>query len=189
MATLNFGDLRKGLAIEIDGQPFEVVDYTRHKMQQRAPVTRVKVKNLLSGSVTEKTFQAYETSFTPADVDSADAQYLYYDGEFYNFMDMETYDQHQLTQDQLGDGLNYLKEEITLEISFYKGAIIGVKLPTFVDLVVTYSPPGLRGDTAQGGTKPATLETGHTLNVPLFVNEGQTIKVDTRNGQYVERVT
>ena len=189
MATMNFGDLRKGLAIEIDGQPSEVVDYNRHKMQQRAPVTRVKVKNLLNGSVTEKTFQAYETSFTPADVSSATTQYLYYDGEFYNFMDMETFDQHQLTSDQIGEALNYLKEETTLEIAFYKSAIIGVKLPTFVELVVTYSPPGLRGDTAQGGTKPATLETGHTLNVPLFIHEGETIKVDTRNGQYVERVS
>ena len=189
MATLNFGDLRKGLAIEIDGQPYEVMDYTRHKMQQRAPVTRVKVKNLLSGSVTEKTFQAYETSFTPADVSSATTQYLYFDGEFYNFMDLETYDQHQLTREQIGDSINYLKEEVTLEISFFSGKIIGVKLPTFVDLQVTDSPPGLKGDTAQGGTKPATLETGHSLNVPLFVNEGETIKVDTRNGQYVERVT
>ena len=174
---------------KLTASPSRLLITTATRCSSAPPSPRVKVKNLLSGSVTEKTFQAYETSFTPADVDSADAQYLYYDGEFYNFMDMETYDQHQLTQDQLGDGLNYLKEEITLEISFYKGAIIGVKLPTFVDLVVTYSPPGLRGDTAQGGTKPATLETGHTLNVPLFVNEGQTIKVDTRNGQYVERVT
>ena len=189
MATMNFGDLRKGLAIEIDGQPYEAVDYNRHKMQQRAPVTRVKVKNLLTGRVTEKTFPAYETSFTPADVSSATTQYLYYDGEFYNFMDMETFDQHQLTSDQIGEALNYLKEETTLEIAFYKSAIIGVKLPTFVELVVTYSPPGLRGDTAQGGTKPATLETGHTLNVPLFIHEGETIKVDTRNGQYVERVS
>ncbi len=189
MATLNFGDLRKGLTIEIDGQPHEVMDYTRHKMQQRAPVTRVRVKNLLSGSVTEKTFQAYETTFTPADVSSRTSQYLYTDGEFFHFMDMETYDQYQVTGEQIGDSINYLKEEVTLDISFYNGAIIGLKLPTFVELTVTESPPGLKGDTAQGGTKPATLETGHTLNVPLFIHEGEVIKVDTRNGQYVERVT
>ncbi|MCZ6866173.1 MAG: elongation factor P [Dehalococcoidia bacterium] len=189
MATIGFGDLRKGMTIEIDGQPYEVMDYTRHKMQQRAPVTRVKVRNLLNGSVTEKTFQAYETSFTPADVDIRPSQYLYSDGEFFHFMDLETYDQYQLTRAQIGDNISYLKEEITLEISFYKGGIIGTKLPTFVELKVTDSPPGLKGDTAQGGTKPAILETGHSLNVPLFIHEGETIKVDTRNGQYVERVT
>ena len=189
MATLGFGDLRKGISIEIDGQPYEVVDYARHKMQQRAPVTRLKVRNLLTGSLTEKTFQAYETSFTPADVDARSSQYMYTDGEFYHFMDMETYDQYQLTKKQIGSNINYLKEEITLDISFYKGNIIGLKFPTFVELIVSESPPGLKGDTAQGGTKPATLETGHSLAVPLFIQEGETIKVDTRNGQYVERVT
>ena len=187
MASIGFSDLHRGLNIEIDGQPYEVVEYTRHKMQQRAPVTRVKVRNLLSGSVTEKTFQAYETSFTPADVESRECQYLYTDGQFYHFMDLESFDQHQLAKEQIGDSLNFLKEEFSLEITFYNGAIIGVKLPTFVNLKVTISPPGLKGDTAQGGTKPATLETGHNLNVPLFINEGDTIKVDTRDGKYVER--
>ena len=106
MATIGFGDLRKGMTIEIDGQPYEVMDYTRHKMQQRAPVTRVKVRNLLNGSVTEKTFQAYETSFTPADVDARPSQYLYSDGEFFHFMDLETYDQYQLTRAQIGDNIS-----------------------------------------------------------------------------------
>ena len=189
MATIGFSDLRKGMTLEIDGQPFEVMDYIRHKMQQRAPVTRLKVRNLLSGSVSEKTFQAYETTFVPAIVDVQPSQYLYTDGQFLYFMDMETYDQHQLTQEQIGESISYLKEGTTVEISFYKGGIIGVKPPTFVELKVAESPPGLKGDTAQGGTKPATLETGLNLNVPLFVNEGETIKVDTRTGQYVERVS
>lgn len=188
MASIGFSDLHRGMTIEIDGQPFEVIEYSRHKMQQRAPVTRVKVRNLLTGSVTEKTFQAYETSFTPADVESRESQYLYTDGDFYHFMDLETFDQHELSKDQIGENLNYLKEEGSMAITFYNGRIIGVKLPTFVNLKVAISPPGLKGDTAQGGTKPATLETGHSLNVPLFVTEGDTIKVDTRDGKYVERV-
>ena len=173
MATLNFGDLRKGLAIEIDGQPYEVMDYTRHKMQQRAPVTRVKVKNLLNGSVTEKTFQAYETSFTPANVSSATTQYLYFDGEFFNFMDLETYDQHQLTREQIGDSINYLKEEVTLEISFFNGDILGVKLPTFVDLQVTDSPPGLKGDTAQGRNQTRHFGDGPLPKRPSFYSRGR----------------
>jgi elongation factor P len=189
MASIGFGDLRRGVTIEINDQPYEVIDYTRHKMQQRAPVIRIRVRNLLNGSVTEKTFQAYETSFTPADVDIQESQYLYTDGQFYYFMDMETFDQILITREQIGDNINFLKEQILVEISVYNGAIIGVKMPTFVELKVTDSPPGLKGDTAQGGTKPATLETGHTLNVPLFVHEGETIKVDTRDGKYVERVS
>ncbi|MQF64972.1 elongation factor P [SAR202 cluster bacterium AC-409-J13_OGT_754m] len=188
MASLGFGDLRKGLNIEIDGQPFEVLDYQRHKMQQRAPVTRIKVRNLLTGSVTEKTFQAYETSFSPADVESRASQYLYTDAVFYFFMDHETYDQYELSKDQIGSNTDFLKEEITIDITFYNGKIIGIKLPTFVDLVVSHSPPGLKGDSAQGGTKPATLETGLNVNVPLFVQEGNVVKIDTRNSQYVERV-
>ena len=109
MASLGFGDLRKGLNIEIDGQPFEVLDYQRHKMQQRAPVTRVRVRNLLTGSVTEKTFQAYETSFTPADVESRESQYLYNDSEFYYFMDLETYDQYELSKEQIASNNDFLK--------------------------------------------------------------------------------
>jgi elongation factor P len=188
MASIGFGDLRKGLNIEIDGQPFEVLEYQRHKMQQRAPVTRVKVKNLLSGSVTEKTFQAYETSFTPADVESRESQYLYTDGDFYFFMDLETYDQYELSKEQIASNSIFLKEQMNIAITFYNGKIIDVKMPTFVDLVVSHSPPGLKGDSAQGGTKPATLETGLNVNVPLFVQEGNVVKIDTRNSQYVERV-
>jgi elongation factor P len=187
--TISFGDLRRGVTLEIDGQPYEVIEYARQRMQQRAPITRIKMRNLLNGAVSEKSFQASENTFRLADVESKPCQYLYTDGELYNFMDLETYDQFAIPRDKIGDVINYLKEEMTVDVVYYKGQIITVKVPTFVELKVTNSPPGLKGDTAQGGTKPATLETGLTINVPLFISEGQVIKVDTRTGEYVERVT
>ena len=185
--SINFGDLRKGLAIEVDGQPFEVMDYERHKMQQRAPVTKIKMRNMKDGKVIERTFQAYTTEFSVAEVDERPAQFLYTDGQFFNFMDTETYDQYQLTSDQLGDAVQYLKEETVIDLLYFKGSLLNLRLPTFVELEVTESPPGLKGDTAQGGTKPATLETGLSLQVPLFIQPGQKIKVDTRTGDYIER--
>ena len=185
--TIGFGDLRKGLAIEVDGQPYEVVDYERQKMQQRAPVTRLKLKNLRNGKVIERTFQSYTTEFSLAQVEDRPAQYLYTDGDFYTFMDMETYDQYQLTREQLGDVISYLKEETVLDVIFYNQDVINVRLPTFVDLEVVETLPGFKGDTAQGGTKPATLETGLIVQVPLFVNAGDKLKIDTRSGQYSER--
>jgi elongation factor P len=187
MTTINFGDLRRGVAIEVDGQPYEVVDYERHKMQQRAPVTRLRLRHLRDGKVIERTFQSYTTEFSLARVEDKPAQYLYTDGTFYVFMDMETYDQYQLSREQLGDTVDYLKEEIVLDVIFHNDNIINVRLPTFVDLVVAETPPGFKGDTAQGGTKPATLETGLVVQVPLFVNTGEKIKIDTRSGQYIER--
>ena len=185
--SINFGDLRKGLTIELEGQPYEVVDYERHKMQQRAPVTRLKLRNLRDGKVIERTFQNYTTEFSLAQVEAKPTQYLYSDGRFYNFMDMESYDQYQLTKEQLGDVVNYLKEEAVVDMVFYNDDIINVRMPTFVDLEVTETPPGFKGDTAQGGTKPATLETGLIVQVPLFISNGEKIRVDTRNGQYTER--
>ncbi len=185
--SINFGDLRKGLAIEVDGQPFEVMDYERHKMQQRAPVTKIKMRNMRDGKVIERTFQAYTTEFSVAEVEERPAQFLYTDGQFFNFMDTETYDQYQLTSDQLGDAVQYLKEETVIDLLYFKGSLLNLRLPTFVELEVTESPPGLKGDTAQGGTKPATLETGLSLQVPLFIQPGQKIKVDTRTGDYIER--
>ena len=185
--SINFGDLRKGLTIEVDGQPYEVMDYERHKMQQRAPVTKIKMRNMRDGKVIERTFQAYTTEFSVADVEERPAQFLYTDGQFFNFMDTETYDQYQLTSDQLGDAVQYLKEETVIDLLYFKGSLLNLRLPTFVELEVTESPPGLKGDTAQGGTKPATLETGLSLQVPLFIQPGQKIKVDTRTGDYIER--
>ncbi len=185
--TINFGDLRRGVAIEVDGQPYEVVDYERQKMQQRAPVTRLRLRNLRDGKLIERTFQSYTTEFSLAQVEDRPAQYLYSDGHFYNFMDMETYDQYQLTKEQLGDTVSYLKEETVIDVIYYNEGVINVRLPTFVDLEVAETPPGFRGDTAQGGTKPATLETGLIVQVPLFISTGDRIRVDTRSGEYTER--
>ena len=185
--TINFGDLRKGVNIEVDGLPYEVVDYERHKMQQRAPVTRLKLRNLRDGKVIERTFQSYTTSFSLAAVEERPAQYLYTDGHFYTFMDMQTYDQFQLSKEQLGNVLNFLKEETIVNLVIHKKDVINVRLPTFVDLEVVDTPPGYKGDTAQGGTKPATLETGLTVQVPLFISNGEKVKIDTRSGEYSER--
>ena len=185
--TVNFGDLRKGLAIELDGQPYEVVDYERHKMQQRAPVTRLKLRNLKDGKTIERTFQNYTTEFSLADVEDRPAQYLYADGQFYNFMDMESYEQYQLTAEQMKDTIGYLKENTVVDLVYYKENIIKIRLPTFVELEVVETPPGFKGDTAQGGTKLATLETGLTTQVPLFISNGVKIRVDTRTGEYIER--
>jgi elongation factor P len=185
--TINFGDLRRGVAIEVDGQPYEVVDYERQKMQQRAPVTRLRLRNLRDGKLIERTFQSYTTEFSLAQVEDRPAQYLYSDGRFYNFMDMETYDQYQLTKEQLGDTISYLKEETVIDVIYYNEGVINVRLPTFVDLEVAETPPGFKGDTAQGGTKPATLETGLIVQVPLFISTGDRIRVDTRSGEYTER--
>ena len=185
--TINFGDLRKGVAIELDGQPYEVVDYERHKMQQRAPVTRLRLKNMRDGKVIERTFQSYTTEFSLAEVDAKSAQYLFSDGRFYTFMDMETYDQYQLTREQIGDMVSYLKEEMVVDVIFYKEQVINVHLPIFVDLKVAETIPGFKGDTAQGGTKPATLETGLLVHVPLFISNGEQVRIDTRSGEYIER--
>ncbi len=186
--SINFSDLSRNMVIELDGQPWQVMDYERHKMQQRAPVTRIKLKNLLSGAVVERTFQRYDTDFTVAAIDNRETQYLYTDGTYYYFLDQETFDQYELTREQLGAALDYLKENMLAEMVFYKGSPINVNLPTHVELEVVDTPPAFRGDTAQGGNKPATLETGLRINVPMFITPGTVVRVDTRNGQYTERV-
>lgn len=187
--SINFSDLSRGMVIELDGQPWQVMDYERHKMQQRAPVTRIKMKNLLSGAVVERTFQRYDTQFTVAQVDNRQAQYLYTDGSYYYFLDQTTFDQYDLTKEQVGDALGYLKENMMVEMVFYKGEPININLPTHVELTVVETPPAFRGDTAQGGNKPATLETGMKINVPMFITPGTVVRVDTRSGEYTERVS
>lgn len=187
--SINFSDLNRGMVIELDGQPWQIMGYERHKMQQRAPVTRIKMKNLISGAVVERTFQRYDTGFTVADIDNRTAQYLYTDGNFFYFLDQETFDQYELTKDDLGETLDYLTENMMVEMVFYKGDAINVNVPTHVDLKVVDTPPAFRGDTAQGGTKPATLETGLKVNVPMFIMPGTVIRIDTRNGEYTERVS
>ena len=187
--SINFGDLSRGMVIELDGQPWQVMEYERHKMQQRAPVTRIKMKNLLSGTVVERTFQRYDTGFSLADMDTRQTQYLYTDGDFFYFLDQETFDQYELTRELLQNTLQYLKEQMMVEVVFYNGSAININLPTHVELEVTETPPAFRGDTAQGGNKPATLETGLRVNVPMFITPGTVIRVDTRNGEYTERVS
>jgi elongation factor P len=187
--SINFGDLSRGMVIELDGQPWQIMDYERHKMQQRAPVTRIKMKNLLSGAVIERTFQRYDTQFTVAQVDNRQAQYLYTDGRYYYFLDQTTFDQYDLTREQVGDALGYLKENMIVDMLFYKGEPININLPTHVELEVVETPPAFKGDTAQGGNKPATLETGLKINVPMFIIPGSVVRVDTRSGQYTERVS
>ena len=187
--TISFSDLKKGMSIEVDGLPYEVVDYERHKMQQRAPVTRIKLKNLITGAVVERTFQRYDTAFSVAEMDNRQAEYMYTDGTFYHFIDQETFDQYELTKELLGDNLNYLKEQMIIEVVFYNGNAIDINLPTHVELEVKETPPSFRGDTAQGGNKPATLETGLRITVPMFITPGTVVRVDTRTGEYTERVS
>lgn len=185
--TIGYGDLRKGMPIELDGEPYQVVEYERSKMQQRAPVMRIRFRSLRTGRIMDRTFQGYDVKLTPASVERRKAQYIYEDGGLHYFMDNDTYDQLPLSADQLGDSLDYLVEQTNVDIILYEGVAISVDLPTTVDLVVTQTDPGLRGDTAQGGTKPATMETGLVAQVPLFVDQGDKIKVDTRSGEYLAR--
>lgn len=183
---ISFGDLKKGLTIEMDGQVYLVVEYQSQKMQQRAPVIRLKLKDIRSGKVLERSFQG-NLKLTPAPVDYQNVQFLYNDGDIYYFMDTTTYEQLTLDRQHLGDAVNYLKDGLELQLMFYKGQSIGVNLPNSVELKVTDTPPGFKGDTAQSSTKPATLETGVVIQVPLFINVGEVLRVDTRTGAYLER--
>ena len=185
--TIGYGDLRKGLAIELDGEPYAVVDYERTKMQQRAPVMRVRFRSLRTGRVLSRTFQGYDVKLTPASVERHRAQYIYNDGALYYFMDTESFEQFPQSLEQMEDSLPYLVEETTVDMVFYEGEPIAIELPVTVDLKVAESPPGFKGDTARGGTKQVTLETGLAVQVPLFVEVGERVKVDTRTGQYLER--
>ncbi len=180
--TLTYGDLRKGMPIELDGEPYVVVEYEQSKMQKRAPVMRIRFRSLRTGKVLDRSFQGFGVKFTPAAVERRTAQYIYNDGDLYYFMDNETFDQFPMTSSLIEDSLNYLIEQTEVEVVYYQGDPIAVDLPTTVDLKIAETEPGFKGDTAQGGTKPATLETGLKLQVPLFVNEGETIKVDKRSG-------
>ena len=186
--TIGYGDLRKGMAIELDGVPYLVVDYARNKMQQRAPTMRIRFKDIRSGRVLDRSFSGYDVKLTPADVERRSAQYIYDEDDMCYFMDTETYDQFPLARGDISEELNYLKEGMTVDLVFYQGNPIASDMPLTVDLVVSDSPPGLKGDTATGATKPATLETGLLIQVPLFVNGGETVKVDTRSGSYLSRV-
>ena len=185
--TIGYGDLKKGLAIELDGEPYAVVEYERSKMQQRAPVMRVRFRSLRTGRIVDRSFSGYDVKLSAAAVERRSAQYIYEDGDLYYFMDTESFDQFPLSRGQVEDALPYMVEQTTADLVFYEGDAISIELPVTVDLKVAESDPGLRGDTAQGGTKSATLETGLSVQVPLFVEAGDTVRVDTRTGQYLAR--
>ena len=180
-------DFRKGLKIELNGEPFTIVDFLHVKPGKGGAFVRTTLKSLISGNVIDRTFRSGEKIDKP-NLEEKQMQYLYEsDGEFH-FMDNETYEQSFLTQEQLGDARNYLQESVTVAVLFHNDKPIGVEVPIFVELKVASTEPGIKGDTAAGATKPATLETGMTVLVPLFVNEGDVLKIDTRTGKYIERV-
>ena len=182
---INATDLRKGVIIEFEGKLYQVVDYQHVKMKRTA-LAKVKLRDINAGHTMERSFQSDE-KLVRARLDTRQMQYLYNDGDLYYFMDQENYEQMPFNVDQLGDGLNYLKEGTVVEVSSYQGEVVGIEMPITVELEVTETDPGFKGDTATGGSKPAKLETGLSIQVPLFINEGDIIKVDTRSGTYIER--
>lgn len=179
-------DFRRGLKIEIDGKPYIIVDFQHVKPGKGGAFVRTKIKNLETGQVLEQTFRA-GTKVDKPDLEQKFVQYSYQEGEQYVFMDTQTYDQVYVTGDYLGDAVNYLIPDIEVQLLYYKGRPIGVDLPTSIVMTVAATEPGMRGDTATGATKPATMETGLVVAVPLFIEEGQRLKIDTRTGEYIER--
>ena len=184
---ISTGDLRKGIIIEVDRQLFSIMDYQHQKIGRGSAQVRMRLRNIRSGAISDTTVQA-GTKFPRIRLETRSMSYLYSEGNAYYFMDQENYDQIALTAQQLGDAVNYLKDGLVLQVQFYESEPVDVELPVAVELRVEETDPGFRGDTASGGTKPARLETGLTVQIPLFVNQGETIKVDTRTGTYLERV-
>ena len=184
---ISTGDIKKGVIIELDGQLMKVLDWTHIKMARGSAQVRMKLQNVRKGDITERTFQA-GTRWPRARVDQRRAQYLYSDGDSFHFMDTETYDQFAVSAAQLGGDARFLKENTEAFITSHEGEVLGVDLPVSVDLVVAATEPGFAGDTATGARKAATLETGLVVQVPLFVNEGDTLRIDTRTGEYQTRI-
>ena len=179
-------DFRNGLKILLDGKPYEIAYFQHVKPGKGGAFVRTKIRSLRDGSVIEKTFRSGEKVDKP-DISDVEMQFLYCDGD-YHFMDTETFEQMSLPEKTLGDSRYYLTENMMVKILMMGGEILNIDLPSFVNLKITYCEPGVKGDTVTGATKPATLETGAKVLVPLFVNEGETIKIDTRTGEYIERV-
>lgn len=184
---ISAGEFRNGITFEFEGNVYQVVEFQHVKPGKGAAFVRTKLKNVITGGVVEKTFRPTE-KFEKAHIERKNMSYSYNDGDLYYFMDNETFDMLPLAPDQLGDALKFVMENMNVTILSYKGNVFGVEPPTFVELVVSDTEPGFKGDTTTGATKPATLETGASINVPLFVNQGDTIRVDTRTGEYMERV-
>ncbi|MBR1567724.1 MAG: elongation factor P [Lachnospiraceae bacterium] len=181
------GDFRNGRTIEYDGNIYQIIEFQHVKPGKGAAFVRTKMKNIKSGGVIENSFNP-TAKFEEAIIETKDMTYLYSDGDLYNFMDAETYDQIALGKDQIGDALKFVKENENVKMKSHKGEIFAVEPPMFVELEITECEPGVKGDTATGATKPCTVETGATLMVPLFVNQGDKIKIDTRTGEYLSRV-
>ena len=184
---ISAGDFRNGVTVEIDGNVCQIVEFQHVKPGKGAAFVRTKYKNIITGSVLEKSFRPTE-KFPTARIERVDMQYLYSDGGLYYFMNVETFDQVGLTEEQVGDSLKFVKENEMVKICSHNGNVFAIEPPLFVELVVTETEPGFAGNTAQGATKPAFVETGAQVMVPLFVNQGDKLKIDTRTGEYLSRV-
>ena len=180
------GDFRNGVTFEMDGNVYPIIEFQHVKPGKGAAFVRTKIRNVISGAVTEKTFNPND-KYPTAYIERKDMQYLYEDGDVYYFMDLETYEQIPISANVLGDGFRFVKENMDCKVLSYKGNVFGVEPPNFVELEVTKTDPGFAGNTATNATKPATLETGAEIKVPLFINEGEMIRIDTRTGEYMER--
>ena len=183
---ISAGDFRNGVTFEMDGGVYSIIEFQHVKPGKGAAFVRTKIRNVISGAVTERSFNPTE-KFPTAFVERKDMEYSYNDGDLYYFMDLETYEQVPINASTLGDNFKFVKENMTCKIMSYKGNVFGVEPPNFVELLVTETEPGVRGDTATNVTKPATVETGAEIRVPIFINEGDMIRVDTRTGEYMER--
>lgn len=181
------GDFRNGITLEIDGNVVQVIEFQHVKPGKGAAFVRTKLKNVINGGVVEKTFRPTE-KFPQARIDRVDMQYLYNDGDLYYFMNVDTYDQIAINKETIGDALKFVKENEMVKVCSYNGSVFAIEAPLFVELEIIDTEPGFAGNTAQGATKPATVETGAQVNVPLFVNQGDKIKIDTRTGEYLSRV-
>ncbi len=181
------GDFRNGITVEMEGNVYQIIEFQHVKPGKGAAFVRTKLKNIINGGVVEKSFRPTE-KFPQARIDRKDMQYLYSDGDLYNFMDTETYDQIALNADTIGDALKFVKENEMVKICSYNGNVFAIEPPLFVELEITDTEPGFKGDTATGATKPAIVETGAKVMVPLFVENGEVIKIDTRTGEYLSRV-
>ena len=184
---ISAGDFRNGVTLEIDGNVMQIIEFQHVKPGKGAAFVRTKLKNVISGGVVEKTFRPTE-KFPAARIDRVDMQYLYADGDLFNCMSVETYDQIALNSETIGDALKFVKENEMVKVCSYNGNVFSVEPPLFVELEITDTEPGFKGDTATGATKPATVETGATISVPLFVSQGDKVKIDTRTGEYLSRV-
>lgn len=185
---IDAGQLRKGIAIELEGKIYQVVEFTHIKMGRGSAQVKLRLRDVRGAGVIERAFQATE-KFAPAFLEHRPVQFLYADGDIYHMMDNESFEQFELNAEHIGDGVKYLKEGVNLEVLMHNGNVVSVELPVSVELAVTETEPGFKGNTATGGTKPATLESGVTVQVPLFISVGDVLRIDTRDGSYIEKAS